>query len=86
MLKDIPPFVTVSGNPGKPYGLNIEGLKRRGFAASTITKLKRAYKTLYRSGLTLEQAKKELEPQARGCPEVRVTLDFLAAATRGVVR
>ncbi|KPK20339.1 MAG: UDP-N-acetylglucosamine acyltransferase [Betaproteobacteria bacterium SG8_41] len=86
VLKDIPPFVTVSGNPGKPYGLNVEGLKRRGFAAPTITKLKRAYKTLYRSGLTIEQAMKELERQSRGCPEVRVTMDFLAAATRGVVR
>ncbi len=86
VLKDIPPFVTVSGNPGKPYGLNVEGLKRRGFAAATITKLKHAYKTLYRSGLTIEQAMKELERQSRGGPEVRVTLVFLAAATRGVVR
>lgn len=86
VLKDVPPFIMVSGNPGKPYGLNVEGLKRRGFAPSTITKLKRAYKTLYRSGLTLDQARKELERQARGCPEVRLTLDFLAVATRGVVR
>jgi UDP-N-acetylglucosamine acyltransferase len=66
--------------------LNVEGLKRRGFAAPTITKLKRAYKTLYRSGLTIEQARKELERQARTCPEVRLTLEFLSAATRGVVR
>lgn len=86
VLKDIPPYVMVSGNPGKPFGLNVEGLKRRGFAASTITRLKRSYKTLYRSGLTIEQATKELERQARTCPEVGLMLDFLAAATRGVVR
>lgn len=86
VLKDIPPYVMVSGNPGKPFGLNVEGLKRRGYAAPTITRLKRAYKTLYRSGLTIEQATKELERQSRTCPEVQLTLDFLSAATRGVVR
>lgn len=86
VLKDIPPYVMVSGNPGKPFGLNVEGLKRRGFSPSTITKLKQAYKTLYRSGLTAQLAIKELERQARSCPEVRLMVDFLQAATRGVVR
>lgn len=86
VLKDIPPYVMVSGNPGKPFGLNVEGLKRRGFTTPTITKLKGAYKTLYRSGLTIELAVKELERQAKSCPEVRLLLDFLSTATRGVVR
>jgi UDP-N-acetylglucosamine acyltransferase len=86
VLQDIPPFVMVSGNPSKPYGINAEGLKRRGFAAATLTELKRAYKTLYRSGLTLEQAKKELARQARKCPEIQVMIDFLSGATRGIVR
>ena len=86
VLKDIPPYVMVSGNPGKPYGLNVEGLKRRGFSAATITKLKGAYKTLYRSGLTIQPAVKELERQAKTCPEVQLMVDFLSAATRGVVR
>ena len=86
VLKDIPPYVMVSGNPGKPFGLNVEGLKRRGFSAATITKLKGAYKTLYRSGLTIQPAVKELERQAKTCPEVQLMVDFLSAATRGVVR
>jgi UDP-N-acetylglucosamine acyltransferase len=83
---DVPPYVTVSGNPAKAYGLNAEGLKRRGFTADTITRLSRAYKTVYRSGLTLEQAKQRLARQASECPEIQVTLDFLSASERGIVR
>ena len=83
---DVPPYMTVSGNPAKAYGLNSEGLKRRGFAADTISRLDRAYRALYRSGLTLEQAKEAIAGQAAECPELRVTLDFLSATTRGIVR
>ena len=86
VLQDIPPYIMVSGNPAKPYGLNSEGLKRRGFTADTITGLKRAYKTLYRSGHTLDQARRELARQAAECPDIRATLDFLAVSTRGIVR
>lgn len=86
VLQDIPPYVTASGNSAKPYGINAEGLKRRGFTAETVNKLKRAYKTLYKSGLTLDEAKTELERQLSQCPEIRPLLDFLAASTRGIVR
>ncbi|MGH8622714.1 MAG: acyl-ACP--UDP-N-acetylglucosamine O-acyltransferase, partial [Burkholderiales bacterium] len=83
---DVPPYMTISGNPAKAYGLNAEGLRRRGFAADTITRLSRAYKTLYRSAMTLEEAKEALARQAVECPELRVTLDFLSSSTRGIVR
>ena len=86
VLQDIPPFVTASGNSARPFGINVEGLRRRGFAAAAITRLKRAYKTLYKAGLTLDQAKKDLARQAGECPEVQVILDFLAVSTRGIVR
>lgn len=86
VLQDVPPFITVSGNPAKPYGVNAEGLKRRAFGADTITRLKRAYRTLYRSGLTLEHARRELARQLKQCPEIQVLLDFLAGSTRGIVR
>lgn len=86
VLQDVPPYITASGDTAKPYGINAEGLKRRGFAAGTITQLKRAYKTLYRSSLTLEQAKKALARQVKDCPEVQVLLDFLAGSTRGIIR
>ena len=86
VLQDVPPFITASGDTAKPYGINAEGLKRRGFTANAITELKRAYKTLYRSGLTLDQAKKTLARQVKACPEIQVLLDFLAASTRGIIR
>ncbi|MEK6594707.1 MAG: acyl-ACP--UDP-N-acetylglucosamine O-acyltransferase [Pseudomonadota bacterium] len=86
VLQDIPPYVTASGNSARPYGINAEGLKRRGFAADTLAGLKRAYKTLYKSGLTLEEAKKELARQAEKCPELRLLLDFLDLPNRGIIR
>lgn len=86
VLQDIPPFVTASGNTAKPYGINAEGLKRRGFAADTITRIKRAYKTLYKSGQTLEEAKREIAKQLHACPELHLLLDFLDQSTRGIIR
>lgn len=86
VLQDIPPFVTASGNTAKPYGINAEGLKRRGFPADTITRIKRAYKTLYKSGQTLDEAKREIAGQTRDCPDLRLLLDFLDISTRGIIR
>jgi UDP-N-acetylglucosamine acyltransferase len=84
--QDLPPYVTAAGNMAKPYGINTEGLKRRGFTPETIAALKRAYRTLYRKGLALEEAKKELEEQAAACPPVREILDFLSRSKRGIIR
>ena len=84
--QDLPPFVMAAGNMAKPYGINSEGLKRRGFSPEAIAALKRAYRTLYRGGLALEDAKRELEAQVAGCPPVRDILDFLARSKRGIIR
>ncbi len=86
VLKDVPPFITASGSPAKPYGINSEGLKRRGFNADTITGLKRAYKTVFRSGDTVEQALAALREQVSVCPQVQPLIDFLAVAGRGIIR
>jgi UDP-N-acetylglucosamine acyltransferase len=86
VLQDIPPFVTASGNTAQPYGINAEGLKRRGFSADAISRIKRAYKTLYKTGLGLEDAKLEIANQVGACPELQVMLDFLARSTRGIIR
>lgn len=86
VLQDIPPYVMVGGNPLAAYGINAEGLKRRGFTPEAIAALKAAYKTLYKSGLLMAEARAELERQAAGSPEVKVLSDFLATATRGIVR
>ncbi|HZM34949.1 MAG TPA: acyl-ACP--UDP-N-acetylglucosamine O-acyltransferase [Burkholderiales bacterium] len=84
--QDLPPFVTAAGNMAKPYGINKEGLKRRGFAPEMIEGLKRAYRTLYREGLSLEEARGALEAQAAQCPPVRDILEFLAKSKRGIIR
>jgi UDP-N-acetylglucosamine acyltransferase len=86
VFKDIPPYVTAAGYDAKPHGINAEGLKRRGFSPTAITHIKRAYKALYRNGLTLEEAKLQLGEQRKDCPELDILLAFLDISTRGIVR
>jgi UDP-N-acetylglucosamine acyltransferase len=86
LVHDLPPYVMAAGDTAKPYGINAEGLRRRGFSADTLAAIKRAYKTLYKSGLTLDQAKVQLTEQAKICPEIGVLNEFLQGCTRGIVR
>jgi UDP-N-acetylglucosamine acyltransferase len=86
LLQDLPPYVMASGNSAKPFGINSEGLKRRGFDPETIAAIKAAYKTLYRSELTLEEARTKIAEQVASCPELQVLLEFLGRAKRGIVR
>lgn len=86
VFKDIPPYLTAAGYDAKPHGLNTEGLKRRGFPVETLAELKRAYKTIYKSGLTLEEAKAELQKQRTACPEIGLFLEFFEVSTRGIIR
>ena len=86
ILQGIPPYVMAAGNPTAPHGINSEGLKRRGFTSETIMTIKRAYKTLYKSGLTLEKARETILEQAGACPELSLLTDFLGSSTRGIIR
>ena len=86
VFKDIPPYVTASGYDANPHGINAEGLKRRGFSPDSIANIKRAYKTLYRQSLTLEEAKTALAQQAITAPELNVLVGFLDQSTRGIIR
>jgi len=86
LVQDVPPYVMVSGYDAKPYGINSEGLRRRGFSSESIGALKRAYRTLYRSGLGLEEASAALQTLAQEHPEVRPIVEFLARSSRGIVR
>jgi len=83
---DVPPYMMVSGHMAKPHGLNVEGLKRRGFSAETLQALRRAYKVIYRSKLTFVQAIEQLKTMAGDTPEVTVLIEFLEKSTRGIVR
>ncbi|RTL31905.1 MAG: acyl-ACP--UDP-N-acetylglucosamine O-acyltransferase [Rhodocyclaceae bacterium] len=86
LLQDLPPFVTVSGNPAAPHGINSEGLKRRGYSSEGIMAIKRAYKTLYRNGLTLDEARRQIAEAAAQIPELQEFSDFIAESGRGIVR
>ena len=86
LVQDLPPYVTVAGNTAKPHGLNLEGLKRRGFSPQALAALKRAYKLLYRSGHTLDEARAQIAPLAAETPEVRPLLEFISVPGRGIVR
>lgn len=84
--KDIPAFVMVAGAPAAARSINVEGLKRRGFSKEDIGALSQAYKTLYRRGLTVEEALSELREQAKSNAHVQTLIDSLNASTRGIVR
>jgi UDP-N-acetylglucosamine acyltransferase len=88
VLHDIPPFVMVSGNTAQAHGINTEGLKRRGFTADDIAQIRQAYKTLYKNGLTLVEAKAALLTQAidSGSESIALLSRFLESVTRGIVR
>jgi len=84
--KDVPPYVTVTGNPARSSGLNVEGLRRHGFADATRRALRQAYRTLYRSNLPLQAALQRLHEQSRQDAAVAVLAAFVERAQRGIVR
>lgn len=84
--KDVPAYVTVFGNPAEARSMNFEGMRRRGFSAEAIKELRRAYKVVYRQGLTVDDAMQELEPVAQQFSEVAVFRDSILSATRGITR
>jgi UDP-N-acetylglucosamine acyltransferase len=85
-FKDIPPFLMAGGNTAAPHGLNLRGLKRRGFSEETIDALRRAYKTIYRSDLLLADALAELQSMAQQHPQVQHFVKFIAESDRGIIR
>jgi UDP-N-acetylglucosamine acyltransferase len=84
--QDVPPYTTAAGERAKLYGLNTVGLKRQNFDESTVKDLKKAYKTLFRSKLTLKEAIKKLKVEADKSSEVRYLIEFIENNKRGVCR
>ena len=86
LLLDMPPYVMASGNTAEPHGINSEGLKRRGFSPAAITAIRRAYKTLYKSGLKLDEAREMIASEVAAVPELKIISDFLHGQGRGIIR
>jgi len=88
--QDILPFVTAAGNRAVPAGINSEGLRRRGFSGEQIMTIKRAYKMIYRSGLSLEEAKAALAAEEAKSPDsaeyLRMMREFIGSSSRGIIR
>lgn len=86
LLQDLPPYVMASGNTAVPHGINSEGLRRRGYTAEAIAAVKRAYKTLYKSGLSFDEARANIAAEAATQPELALMTGFLAETGRGIIR
>lgn len=84
--KDVLPYTMLSGQPASPHGINSEGLKRRGFADQQIRQIKQAYKLIYKSGLTLDQARLQLQAMAEGHDHLSMMSDFLDSSQRSIIR
>jgi len=83
---DIPPYMLVAGNKAITHGINVRGMRGRGIDKDALLELKRAYKTIYRSGHTMAHAIEELEAKGTQSAQVKNLLDFIKASTRGVIR
>ncbi len=90
LVQDVPPFVIAAGNKAVPHGINVEGLRRRGFSAEAISALRSAYRVVYKSGATLEEAKLQLRELSGTCGDgdvpVKAFADFIDASQRGIIR
>ncbi|MHB1950298.1 MAG: acyl-ACP--UDP-N-acetylglucosamine O-acyltransferase [Acidiferrobacteraceae bacterium] len=84
-FKDVPPFLMAAGNTARPHGINLTGLKRRGFSMEALAALRRAYRITYRSGLRLEEALAQLS-EMKDSDEVKRFADFIVRSERGIIR
>ena len=86
VAQDVPPYVTASGNRAKLYGLNVVGLKRKGFSEETLNALKQTYRIIFRSSLTLKKAIEKVRAEVPDLPEVKHMVEFIERSERGVCR
>ena len=84
--KDIPPYVLASGDRAKLHGLNSVGLKRHGFSQETLSLLKKAYRIIFRIGITLNEAIERVKAEVEQAPEVVNLIEFIKSSRRGITR
>jgi UDP-N-acetylglucosamine acyltransferase len=86
VTKDIPPFMIASGDRARLHGLNSVGLKRQGFKPETLSALKKAYRIIFRIGLTLNEAIERVAADVDQLPEVTELIEFIKSSQRGITR
>jgi UDP-N-acetylglucosamine acyltransferase len=84
--RDVPPFVIVSGNYARSYGINKIGLQRKGFSPELIEAINKSYKLLVRHRSERDAALKQLAPLAEQFSEVQLFIDFILSSQRGIVK
>jgi UDP-N-acetylglucosamine acyltransferase len=84
--KDVPPYCNATGDRAKLHGLNLEGLKRRGFDKTVIALLRKAYRIVFQSALRTEDALKKIREELPAIPEIEKFVSFIAQSGRGVCR
>lgn len=86
VVKDVPPYVIAAGDRAKLHGMNTVGLKRQGFSESTVLKLKKIYRIIFRIGLTVNEAIERVKAEVEQVPEVVRFIEFIQSSKRGVTR
>jgi UDP-N-acetylglucosamine acyltransferase len=86
VTRDVPPYVTIGGTPTKPRGVNVEGLKRRGFSPESVSGIRRAFKILYKSRHSLKKATELLKEQSKTQEAIVPFVDFLEGSERSIIR
>ncbi len=86
VLKDVPAYMTVMGNPAAAVGLNVEGMRRRGYSKAQIGALREAHRVVYQRGFTIKEACAELEALGREFAEVREFVASIRGSKWGIVR
>ncbi len=86
VVKDIPPYVIAAGDRAKLHGLNSVGLKRHEFSQETLSSLKKAYRIIFRIGLTLNEAIERVKAEVEQVPEVDDMIRFIKSSERGITR
>ncbi len=86
VVKDVPPYIIVAGDRAKLHGLNSVGLKRHGFSKSTVLALKKAYRIIFRIGLTMNEAIERVKVDVEQIPEVVNLIEFIKSSQRGITR
>ena len=86
VVKDIPPYMIAAGDRAKLHGLNVVGLKRQGFSNNTLAMLKKAYRLVFRIGLTLNEAIERVAAEVEQVPEVVHLIEFIKSSERGITR
>lgn len=86
VVKDIPPYMIAAGDRATLHGLNVVGLKRQGFSNNTLAMLKKAYRLVFRIGLTLNEAIERVSAEVEQVPEVVHLIEFIKSSERGITR